>query len=252
MTDMGHGVKFGMFIYVLINNPSLYKQVGFDIIYYMKLLLTSAGITNKSLAKALLDLTCKPFEETSLAFIPTASNVEKGDKSWLIDNLVQLQKLNFKQIDIVDISAVPENIWRPRLEEADVFFFEGGNTYHLMEWMNKSGLTNLLSELLKTRVYVGVSAGSMVTNPDLVLKLSQVVYGEDLDKTEDMEGLKYVNFYFLPHLNSEYFVNLRKKNIEEAIVGITTKVYAMDDSSGLKFIDGKVEVVTEGEYLEYN
>jgi dipeptidase E len=98
----------------------------------MKLLLTSAGITNKSIADALLDLAGKPFEETSVAFVPTASNVEKGDKGWLIDNLVQLQRLNFKQIDIVDISAVPENIWKPRLEEADILFFGGGNTYCLL------------------------------------------------------------------------------------------------------------------------
>lgn len=218
----------------------------------MKLLLTSAGITNKSLANALLELTDKPFEETSVVFIPTASNVEKGDKGWLIDNLVQLQNLNFKQIEIADISAVPEKVWRPKLEEADVLFFEGGNTYHLMEWMNKSGLTELLPELLKTRVYVGVSAGSMVTNPDLALKLSQVVYGEDLDKTEDMDGLKYVDFYFLPHLNSEYFVNLRKKNIEEASAGITSKIYAMDDASGLKIVDGNIDIITEGEYFELN
>ncbi len=218
----------------------------------MKLLLTSAGITNKSLANALLELTGKPFEETSIVFIPTASNVEKGDKGWLIDNLVQLQNLNFKQIEIVDISAVPDRVWRPKLEEADVLFFGGGNTYYLMEWLNKSGLTKLLPELLKTRVYLGVSAGSMVTNPDLALKLSQVVYGEDLDKMEDVDGLGYVDFYFLPHLNSEYFVNLRKKNIEEVSTGMTAKIYAMDDASGLKIVDGNIEIVSEGEYLEFN
>ena len=218
----------------------------------MKLLLTSAGITNKSIADTLSDLVGKKFEDTSIVFIPTASNVEKGDKGWFIDNLVQLQELNFKQIEIADISAVPEKIWKPKLEEADILFFEGGNTYHLMEWLNKSGLTELLPELLKEKVYVGVSAGSMVTNPDLSLKLSQVVYGEDLDRTEDMAGLKFVDFYFLPHLNSEYFENLRKKNIEEAIIGLTAKVYAMDDSGALKVVDKEIEVISEGEYLEFN
>ena len=99
----------------------------------MKLLLTSAGITNKSIANALSDLVGKRLEDASIVFIPTASNVEKGDKGWLIDNLVQLQELNFKQIEIADISAVPENIWRPKLEEADILFFEGGNPYYLME-----------------------------------------------------------------------------------------------------------------------
>lgn len=218
----------------------------------MKLLLTSAGITNKSIANALSELAGKNFEDISIVYIPTAANLERGDKGWLIDSLVQLQRLNFKQIEIADISAVPESIWRPKLEEADILFFEGGNTYHLMEWFNKSGLATLLPALLKNKVYVGVSAGSMVTNPSLALKLSQVVYGEDLDKTEDMEGLKYVDFYFLPHLNSEYFMNLRKKNIEEAIAGMTAKVYALDDNSALKVVDGKVEIVSEGECFEFN
>ena len=218
----------------------------------MKLLLTSAGITNKSIREALLELVGKKFEDTSIVFIPTAANVEKGDKGWFIDDLANLQHLNFKQLEIADISAVPENIWRPKLEEADVLFFEGGNTYHLMEWLNKSGLTGLLPELLKTRVYVGVSAGSMVTNRDLALKLSQVIYGEDLDRSEDMAGLNYVDFYFLPHLNSEYFVNLRKKNIEEVIVGMTRKIYALDDNSALSVVDGEVKIISEGEYLVFN
>jgi dipeptidase E len=218
----------------------------------MKLLLTSAGITNKSIERALSDLVGKNFEDTSIVFIPTASNVEKGDKGWLIDNLVRLRRLNFKQIDIADISAVPENIWRPKLEEADVLFFEGGNTYHLMDWINRSGLKKLLPDLLRNKVYVGVSAGSMVTNPDLSLKLSQILYDEDLDKTYDVSGLGYVSFYFLPHLNSKYFIHLKKKNIEEAIVGMTDKIYAMDDNCALKVVDGKIEIISEGEYLEFN
>ena len=49
----------------------------------MKLLLTSSGFTNSSISDALLDLTKKPFNELNLAFIPTAANVEKGDKEWL-------------------------------------------------------------------------------------------------------------------------------------------------------------------------
>lgn len=187
-----------------------------------------------------------------MVFVPTASNVETGDKGWLIDDLVNLQKLHFRSIDIADISAVGEDIWRPKFEEADVLFFEGGNTYHLMEWIDKSGLAAALPELLETRVYVGVSAGSMVTNKDLILKTSQMLYGEDLDKTENVAALNYVDFYFLPHLNSEYFSKMRKENIEEAAKGVTEKVYAMDDQSALKVVDGKVEIVSKGEYWEFN
>src|SRR3989338_1059346 len=84
----------------------------------MKLLLTSGGITNTSIASALFDLVGKKPEDTSLVFIPTAANAEKGDKEWFIDDLVNLKKQNFKSIDIADISAVDEKIWRPKFEEA--------------------------------------------------------------------------------------------------------------------------------------
>lgn len=218
----------------------------------MKLLLTSGGITNTSIARALFELVGKKPEDTSLVFIPTASNVEMGDKSWFIDDLINLKKQNFKSIDIADISAVDEKIWKPKLEEADILFFEGGNTYHLMEWINKSGLVKLLPEMLKTKVYVGVSAGSMVTNPDLALKISQIVYEEDLEKKEDMLGLNFVDFYFLPHLNSEHFKKLREDDIREVARGMRKMVYALDDNSALKITDGKVEVISEGKWFVIN
>ncbi len=218
----------------------------------MKLLLTSGGITNGSIAKALFDLVGKKPEETSLVFIPTAANMEKGDKDWLINDLINLKKQNFKSIDIVDISAMDKKDWLPRMEEADVLFFGGGNTYHLMEWMNKSGLTGVLPELLKTKIYAGLSAGSMITNKDLLLKISQIVYDEDLDKDYEMKGLNYVDFYFLPHLNSVYFQKLREESIRQACEGMSEKIYALDDESALKVIDGNIEVISEGKYLVFN
>ena len=47
----------------------------------MKLLLTSSGITNDSIANALFELTGKRPEDTTIVFIPTASNVETGIKT---------------------------------------------------------------------------------------------------------------------------------------------------------------------------
>lgn len=218
----------------------------------MKLLLTSSGLTNSSIANALFDLTGKKPEETTIVFIPTASNVETGDKDWFITDLLNLKKQNFKSIEITDISAVDEKIWKPSLERADVLFFEGGNTYHLMRWINKTGLTKLLPELLKDKVYVGVSAGSIVTNPNLALKLSQQIYEEDMLETEEMNGLNFVDFYFLPHLNSEWFKKMRRENIEKVGLEINKPIYALDDNSALKIVDDKIEVISEGEWFVIN
>src|SRR3989344_6871992 len=218
----------------------------------MKLLLTSGGITNKSIVKALFDLVGKKPEDISLVFIPTASNVEMGDKWWLIEDLVDLKNLKLKSVDIADISAVPENIWKPKFNEADILFFEGGSAFHLMEWVNKSGLTKLLPEYLKTKVFVGISAGSMIASKNLALEISKILYEEDLDKTEDMKALNLVDFYILPHLNSQYFTKLTEENIRKATKNSKDKFYALDDNSALKVVDGKVEAVSEGKWFVVN
>ncbi len=217
----------------------------------MKFLLTSSGLTNKSISKALFDLVGKELNDTIIAFIPTASNVEMGNKEWFIKDLNNIYKQNFKSVNIVDISAVSESIWRPQLEEADILYFEGGNTYHLMRWINKSGLINILPEFIKTKVYVGSSAGSMVTNPDLALRLSQIIYGDDIGE-KPMDGLNYVDFYFLPHLNSPFYPIRMEDTIREVAKTLPKKIYALDDQSALKIVDGMVDVISEGKYIILN
>ena len=218
----------------------------------MKLLLTSAGLSNKSIVNALLELTEKPFPELNLAFIPTASNVEDGNKDWLIKDLVTLTELKFKSIDIVDISALPKDIWLPRLQNADVFFVEGGNTFHLMSWMEKSGLKELLPEMLKTRGYVGVSAGSMIACKSLDLSTSERLYSEDVGKYEKDEGFGFVDFLIRPHLNSPHFPNVNLKYLEEISKKLPDTFYAIDDNTAIKVVDGKMDVVSEGKWKKFN
>lgn len=219
----------------------------------MKLLLTSGGITNPTLAKALLDLVSKPAEEITVAFIPTAANADGHDKCWLIDNLYQLRQQNYKMIDIVDISALPKWNWQPRLEQADILFFSGGNSAHLIRWVEESGLKELLPEFLKTKVYIGISAGSVITAPTIVMsspdRLSS--YKEKFSY-EANEGLGLVDFYIRPHLNSPKFPSSRKEILEKTTREVSGIVYAIDDQMAIKVVDGKIEVVGEGEYLIFN
>jgi dipeptidase E len=170
----------------------------------------------------------------------------------LIEDLNNLKKQNFKSIDIADISALDEKIWKQKIEAADVLYFEGGNSYHLMEWISKSGLGYLLPDLLKTKVYVGVSAGSMVASKDLNLKISQSIYEEDLDRLEELGGLNFIDFYILPHLNSPYFEKVRESLISTSLQGVSDKVYALDDNSALKVDGDTIQVVSEGAWLVFN
>ncbi|MBI3282786.1 Type 1 glutamine amidotransferase-like domain-containing protein [Candidatus Curtissbacteria bacterium] len=218
----------------------------------MKLLLTSSGLRNKSIVGALLELQGKPFSKTNLAFIPTAANVEEGDKFWLIDDLANCKKLGFASIDIVDISAIPENLWKPRLVAADVLLFGGGNTFHLIYWIRKSGLEEFLPRLLKKRVYAGISAGSMVASKRILLSESKKLYYEDLKGYQDEKGLGFVSFQIRPHLNNNFFPNVKEGILKEQAKKVPEQIYALDDEMAIKVDDKNIEVVGAGKYLLLN
>lgn len=219
----------------------------------MKLLLTSNGIVNESIKRALAELIVKPFSETSLAFIPTAANVDQTDKTWLIDDLLNIKKLHLKFLDIVDISALPKEMWLPRLESADILLFSGGVTPHLMYWLKKSGLAELLPVMLKSKVYVGISAGSMVVCPTTALSnRDKKVYYEKWTGYSGDEGLKLVDFYIRPHLNTRFFPNANANNFAEITKSIKDPIYVLDDQSALYVNGDKVKIISEGKYLVFN
>jgi dipeptidase E len=212
----------------------------------MKLLLTSAGFTNQSIINALHELVQIPFNELKLVFVTTAANAMPGDKDWLVDDIKRTFDLGFKEMDILDFAGVPRDIWEPRLTNADILMFGGGNTFHLMHSIETTGLKPILSELVKTKVYVGISAGSMVATSNLALSQAGRLYSEEVGEVKSDIGMGFVHFHIRPHLNSEYFTKVRIKNLEEQIKELSEPIYALDDNSALKITNNKIEVISEG------
>jgi len=218
----------------------------------MKLLLTSAGITNQTILQGLDQLADRPLDQLKVAFIPTAANLEPGDKNWLIDDLRRLSFLKFKEIDIVDISALPKEIWQPRLEEADVLFVEGGNTYHLMYWFNQSGLSKLLPKLLKTKIYIGVSAGTIITTPSIINADFEAKTLKEIHEEIFHQGLNLVNFMVEPHLNSEYFPESTLENLEVRSKKYSHPIYGIDDDTAIKIDGDNIEVISNGTWKKFD
>jgi dipeptidase E len=109
----------------------------------MKLLLTSGGISNRAIAASLLELVGRPASEVKVGFIPTAANVETHNKDWLIGQFVSLWRYGFSQIDIVDPTAAGVD-WRNRLDAVDMLWLSGGNTFHLLDQVRKTGFDDWL------------------------------------------------------------------------------------------------------------
>lgn len=60
-----------------------------------------------------------------------------------------------------------EEQWRPRLQLADAIVMGGGDAGYLVNRFHQSGVAKALPGLLDERLYVGISAGSIVAGPDI-------------------------------------------------------------------------------------
>ncbi|HSX15056.1 MAG TPA: Type 1 glutamine amidotransferase-like domain-containing protein [Candidatus Saccharimonadales bacterium] len=212
----------------------------------MKLLLTSAGIRNQGIADALKSLINKPVESVKVGLIPTAQNFEPGNKDFFIAQLTNLQKHGFSWIDIVDPAADGID-WKSRLDPVDIVFVSGGNTFYLMEETRKSGLGDWLSKNIATKVYVGVSAGSIMATPSIAV--AEIDDGdENAVGLTDLTGLSFVDFEVSPH--TPEFVSVEANN--EYATKIDRELYLIDDESAIK-VDGKeITVVGEGSHSILN
>lgn len=219
----------------------------------MKFLLTSGGIRNGHVAKALTDLAGKPASEINFLFVPTAANPIEGDKGWLIDNCIEFKNQGFKSIDILDVAAVAPEVWQTRFRAADVVCVGGGDEQYLAKVFADIGMKDFLAEYLKdgSRVYMGISAGSMVTGEIIPFELMRIVYPEE--SFEELgKGLHLFDFYFIPHLNSEWFTHVRKDVLESVKDKFNGRpVYAFDDETALKIDGDKMEIVGVGDYWEF-
>ena len=221
----------------------------------MKLLLTSAGIKNTSIHNTLVNLLGKPIAESNALCIPTANYAQRGGagRAW---NFISGQEpetpmceLGWKSLGVLELTALPsidEELWIPMVRETDVLLVNGGDPLYLCYWMRQSGLADLLSELGRETVYVGLSAGSMVMTPNI---------GEDFVGWKSPTGgdrtLGMVDFSIFPHLDNPDLPDNTLANAEKWAASMPVPSYAIDDQTAIHVVDGVVEVVSEGHWKRF-
>lgn len=211
----------------------------------MKLLLTSAGITNQLIADALSDLVGKSPSDIKIGFIPTAKNVEANNATWLVEKLSRMFGFGFTNIELVDPSANDTN-WQTRLTEKDVILVGGGNTFHLLNQMRITGFDEWLRSNLVNKVYVGISAGSIVATPNIAI--ASVGDGdENIPNIKDLAGLSFVSFEISPHSPG----SVTHEENQAYASSITNELYAYDDNSALRVDDAKVQIISEGAWEKF-
>jgi len=231
----------------------------------MKYLLTSSGISNDSIRNVLVDLLGKPIAESSALCIPTAAYACPGGAAmaWQFLRGVArspLCEVGWKSLGVLELTALPsikKEHWVPLVQETDALLVWGGDVLYLCYWMRQSGLADLLPQLGRETVYVGVSSGSMVVTPN---------FGEAYDgwfcrepsripasnlPTGDDRALGLVDFSLFPHLDHPESPDNSMANAEKWATGVNVPTYAIDDQTAIKVTDGTVEVVSEGHWKRF-
>lgn len=216
----------------------------------MKFLLTSAGIQNPSIHAALIELLGKPIAEASALCVPTGLYPFASGPAMAYRFIHGLGNnplcgLGWKSLGVLELTALPslaEKAWHPGVREADALLVSGGDVWYLRRWMQESGLAEVMPSL-RDAVYVGISAGSMVTAP-----VFGETYGDPLEPFVIGPGLGLVDFAVLPHVDHEDHPESTMTKVETMAAEVPAPTYAIDDQTAIKVSHGLVEVVSEGRW----
>ena len=220
----------------------------------MKLLLTSAGVKNASIEAALLDLLGKPIAECNALAIPTAGyghpNGSPGGAYRFITGqaTTPMCELGWKSLGVLELTAVPsieKERWVSWVQETDVLLVNGGDALYLAHWMRLSGLADLLATL-PDKVWVGLSAGSMVMSPCI----GEAFMGWKPPNGED-KALGLVAFSIFPHLDHPALPENTMADAERWAARLSNPAYAICDDTAIRVVDGAVDVISEGHWKHF-
>lgn len=146
-----------------------------------------------------------------VAFIPTAGNVEKmnffiGTAKKAFDRLGML-------IEEIDVSVCNEEQFTNVLGTTDYIYVSGGNTFFLLQELQRNGLDKILVEYIEQgKPYIGESAGAIIASPNL--EYIKAVNFDPISKAPELQSLKalgIIDSYIVPHFGEFPFKKKAEK-----------------------------------------
>jgi len=216
------------------------------------MLLTSNGLANETLRQAFAELLDRPCAEARVVVIATASLGQSGDHGWFVEALADLHGMGWGELDVLDLNGLPGDLLEGRLGRADVWWVTGGNQFHLAQSIARAGLSQAFQRLLREKVYVGTSAGSMIFSrrfderaADLLGDLADLHL---LGQQRIAPVCPLFDWYVKPHLHSASFPDRDEAWANRLAASVDFPLYLLDDDSAIRVRGDKVDVVSTGRW----
>lgn|SRR3989344_7843388 len=186
----------------------------------------------------------KPFNQFKTAHIITASKGVK-DLAYLERNRVFF-KANGYDIEELDLDGKNEKELRKILQDKELVYVEGGNTFYLLKSARENGFEQVIKELLpRGLIYMGASAGSYLTCPTIetsTWKREHNRYG-----VTNFTALNLVPFLLFVHYRPEHqeLVRERIKHASHPVKILTDEQALLVEGNDVALIGTDPEVVGE-------
>ncbi len=222
----------------------------------MRMLLTSNGVTNDAIRDALVDLLGKPVSASRIVAVIDAMLPFPGDKTTMLANVEAFRALGWAELDVLTLFSGPPSGIEKRLRSTDVIFAYGGTNHWLAHAWLASGLAPVLEELLAEKVYVGLSAGSMIFSRQ---HAAVVVAFDDQEEVDMLEldsvapALPLFDWVLMPHLGASFFPHATDDWAAEHAARLGTPVWYLDDRSALvvRDVGAAPVIVSDGHWLHF-
>ncbi len=139
---------------------------------WQSVLLTSAGLADTDgvpypgIADCLLDMLGKPKGEAKVLFIPTAA-IDDDAREMAEKCLNELLDIGFAASNIVSYN-LDGNLTEGDAMAFDMLYVTGGDTGHLLRRLRETDFDATVKKMVyANKVYVGVSAGSLIATPNI-------------------------------------------------------------------------------------
>jgi dipeptidase E len=126
-------------------------------------------------------------------FIYTAAEEKYLESDWLHKDKKALEDTGFILTDYTISGKAHEEV-KKFVQDFDVIYVAGGDTFHLLEEARKVNFKDILDTFLQNKIYIGQSAGSVLLGTSVSLKSNP-----PKTSLKDFNGLKLVDFTLIPH-----------------------------------------------------
>lgn len=162
----------------------------------MHLLLLSLGVG--AVPEFIAAHTDRPADEIHIGYLNDAARPYTSEE-FVAAERAQLAELGYRLTDFTAADFDDAETFGAALDDFDVLYVAGGNTFALLASLRRRGADAVLIEKVRAGLpYIGSSAGSIVTGPGLE-PVSIMDNPSEAPELTDRDGLGLVDTVVIPH-----------------------------------------------------